>query len=89
MTALNLALRNLYGYALWGNSLAGECKLGYRTGMNMNAGFIRHLRPGELAQVLGAEGESDAQPPAAPPAEPKELPTGRKHDGPQRQFELF
>ena len=42
MTAINLALRNLYGYAVWGNSLAMEQKLIYRTGFNLR-GFIREV----------------------------------------------
>lgn len=91
MTSLNLALRNQYGYALWGNSLTGECKLGYRTGMNAYGGFIRYMRPGELSDVF----EEDEQPtppdekPAAARLPVKELPTGRKPDGPERQLELF
>ena len=91
MTSLNLALRNQYGYVLWGNSLTGECKLGYRTGMNACGGFIRHMRPGELSSLYEEGGQPtqvDATPvDAAPPA--KELPTGRKPDGPERQLELF
>jgi len=48
MTAINLGLRNLYGFVLWGNSLAGEVKLGYRTGFNMQNTVIRPLREDEL-----------------------------------------
>jgi len=84
MTAVNLALRNLYGYVLWGNSLAGEVKLGYRTGMNMFGGVIRHMRPGELTETLGREDK---------PEEPTQsktlsLPPGRS-DGPLKQLDLF
>lgn len=32
MCAINLALRNLYGHAVWGNSLRNEAKLIYETG---------------------------------------------------------
>ena len=32
MTAINLALRNLYGYVIWGNSLTNDRRLIYRTG---------------------------------------------------------
>ncbi len=35
LTAINLALRNLYGYVIWGNSLGFEKKLVYRTGFNL------------------------------------------------------
>lgn len=40
MTAINLALRNLYGYVIWGSSLSNERRLVYRTGFNLQ-GFIR------------------------------------------------
>lgn len=46
MTALNLALRNRYGYVIWGNSLANERRLVYRTGFNLR-GFVRELPPEE------------------------------------------
>jgi len=42
MTAINLALRNLYGYVIHGNSLANERKLIYRTGFNLR-GFIQEV----------------------------------------------
>lgn len=42
MTAINLALRNLYGYVIWGNSLGIEKRLVYRTGFNLR-GVIREI----------------------------------------------
>lgn len=36
LTAINLALRNLYGYVVWGNSLANEQRLVYRTGFDLH-----------------------------------------------------
>ena len=84
MTTLNLALRNLYGYVLWGNSLAREVKLGYRTGMNMFGGFIRHMRPGELAEKLGHEAGGTAAEPTRTITFPSE-----RSDRPQKQLELF
>ncbi len=42
MTALNLAFRNLYGYAIEGNSLALKKKLVYRTGFD-GRGFLREV----------------------------------------------
>ena len=45
MTAINLALRNLYGYVVWGDSLTVESKLVYRTGFNINSGVIREITP--------------------------------------------
>jgi hypothetical protein len=84
MTSINLALRNLYGYVLWGNSLTNEVKLGYRTGMNMFGGFIRYMRPGELAEKLrDPPAAVDQQPP------PKVLLPPARNDGPARQLDLF
>ncbi len=40
MTAINLALRGLYGYVIWGDSLKQEQRLIYRTGFN-GRGFVR------------------------------------------------
>lgn len=42
MTAINLALRNLYGYVIHGNSLSAEQKLVYRTGFNLR-GVLREI----------------------------------------------
>jgi hypothetical protein len=42
LTAINLALRNLYGYVIWGNSLGLKKKLVYRTGFNLR-GVIREV----------------------------------------------
>lgn len=42
MTAINLALRNQYGYVIWGNSLGLEKRLVYRTGFNLQ-GVIREI----------------------------------------------
>lgn len=55
ITAINLGLRNLYGYAIWGNSLANERKLMYATGFN-GKGVIRQLSAEEmsLAPAVGA-----------------------------------
>jgi len=44
MTAINLALRNRYGYVIWGNSLSNDRRLVYRTGFNAR-GFVRQLAP--------------------------------------------
>ncbi len=87
MTAINLALRNLYGFVLWGNSLAREVKLGYRTGLNMYGGVIRYMRPGELAEQFGdPSGGETPEPPQ--PTRTIALPSASP-DGPTRQLQLF
>ncbi len=82
MTAINLALRNMYGFVLWGDSLRNEVKLAYRTGQNINGGFVRYARPGELAEKLGNEEPDDEQPKVVvtPPSRP---------DGLMKQLGLF
>ena len=42
MTAISLALRNICGYVIWGNSLGNDKRLVYRTGFNLQ-GFIREV----------------------------------------------
>ena len=51
ITSINLGLRNLYGYAIWGNSLANERKLVYATGFN-GKGVIRLLDAEELKIIV-------------------------------------
>jgi len=46
MTAINLALRNLYGQVILGNSLSDERRLVYQTGFN-GKGFIAQITPAE------------------------------------------
>lgn len=42
ITALNLALHNLYGYVIWGNALTNERRLVYATGFN-GKGVIKQV----------------------------------------------
>lgn len=43
MTAINLALRNLYGHVIWANTLKNETpRLIYKTGFNLR-GFVREV----------------------------------------------
>ena len=51
MTAINLAMRNLYGYVIWGNTLASEQRLVYRTGLNLR-GFVRQATIGEWPEEV-------------------------------------
>lgn len=57
MTTINLALRNLYGYVIWGNTLANERRLIYRTGFDLT-GFISEVPLGdcpEPVQMIAAQ----------------------------------
>src|SRR5439155_58646 len=51
MTAINLALRNLFGFVIWGNSLADERRLVYRTGFDLK-GFISEVSLGDLPEPV-------------------------------------
>jgi type I restriction-modification system DNA methylase subunit len=48
MCALNLCFYNLDGYAIWGNTLAGECDRVYETKRTYLGGDIRELKGEEL-----------------------------------------
>lgn len=87
MTAINMGLRNLYGFVLWGNSLARDVKLGYRTGLNMYGGVIRYMRPGELAEHLSDQGGRETPEPPQP-TRTIALPAASP-DEPARQLHLF
>jgi type I restriction-modification system DNA methylase subunit len=51
MTAINLALRNRYGYVIWGNTFKNEHRLVYRTGFNLR-GFVREAPVGDVAPTV-------------------------------------
>lgn len=61
LTAINMGLRNMYGWVVWGDSLKLEKKLVYRTGFNLNGGVIREVPieqcPAPVQQVAA---ENDA-----------------------------
>jgi len=63
MTAINLALRNLYGYVIHGNSLANEQRAVYRTGFN-GRGFVREI---PLAECPPPVQQAASEPPPLPP----------------------
>lgn len=73
MTAINLALHNLYGYVLWGNTLKLEQKLLYQTGFN-GKGVIREV---PFAQPAPPQQGPEPRLPSAAPAlsAPPPLPT--------------
>jgi len=97
MTAINLALRNLYGRVIWGNSLDDDRRLVYRTGFN-HRGFVREVSSGEwpaVVQQIAADTEtalSSASPPqttAQPEPAPlapvvDESPSGQNASAPPR-----
>jgi type I restriction-modification system DNA methylase subunit len=51
ITAINLALHNLFGRVIWGNSLTNERKLVYETGFN-GKGVIRKVPDNELKTII-------------------------------------
>ena len=63
VTALNLALRNLYGYVIHGNSLADERRLVYRTGFDL-VGVIAEVQLGDCPEPVQSIA---VQPPATSP----------------------
>ena len=67
LAAVNLALRNLYGYVIHGNSLTGEEWLVYRTGFN-GLGFIQELKPDECPEPIRAAVANAEQAKPPPPS---------------------
>jgi hypothetical protein len=65
ITTINLALRGLYGYVLWGNTLSNEIKLVYKTGFN-GRGFIRHATVDEYRAALPPTARGDTVPAVTP-----------------------
>lgn len=61
ITAINLALRNLYGEVIWGDTLAHEQRLVYRTGFD-GQGFLRELAPEWGTPTTPAAEARDPQP---------------------------
>lgn len=51
MTAINLALRNLYGWVTWGDTLTNETWLHYRTGFNRR-GVIEKVEPAAAPEPI-------------------------------------
>ena len=86
MTCLNLALRNLYGYVVWGDTLMREAKRAYRTGFNGRA-FIAEI-PVESCPYPVTEIPS-APPMASPETPKKPKSTDDDHAPPGTQRMLF
>lgn len=83
MTAINLALRNLYGYVIWGNSLGVEKRMIYRTGFNLR-GVIREIPLEECPAPVRQAASELTEPMAtgdkldAPPKPDDEIPQSGK-----------
>jgi N-6 DNA methylase len=76
LTAINLALRNLYGYVIHGNSLADQRRLVYRTGFDL-VGVVSEVPLGdcpEPVQNIAVQPSVPAHETAAPPT-PRDEPT--------------
>ncbi len=68
MTAINLALRNLYGLVCWGNSLTQDQRLAYRTGFN-GKGFIQEVQLERAPESTPAVPAHRPEPPPRPQPE--------------------
>lgn len=67
MTAINLALRNLYGYVIHGDSLRCEEKRVYRSGFN-GRGFVREIPIRDCEGLIAAATEAASSPQPSPEA---------------------
>lgn len=89
MTAINLALRNRYGYVIWGNSLGRDRRLVYRTGFNLR-GFVRGIPlaecPGPVQQTAHAVDPMEDS--SAAESSPGQASSPRS-PGPGQQLHLF
>lgn len=81
MTAINLGLNGLYGFAVWGNSLTLETFRVYRIGFHLHGGVIREIPIAQSPFNYAAVGQ---QPPTKPTVEDPPKPSGRSN-----QLDLF
>lgn len=90
MTAINLALRNLYGYVVWGNSLGLEKRLVYRTGFNLR-GVIRELPLTDCPAPIQQMAAEPAPEPSLSSPEPTDVTSGTDEPPrlPGKQLRLF
>lgn len=88
MTAINLALRNLYGYVIWGNSLGLEKRLVYRTGFNLT-GFVRELRADESLPSPPSASDIAPEDSTSPRTAAPETPVASDPAEPRHQLRLF
>lgn len=92
MCAINLALRNLYGYVIQGNSLADERRLVYRTGYDL-VGVISEVPIGECpkpVQKIASEPVAvSSQVTTEAPSQPIESEESETTARPTNQLRLF
>lgn len=83
MTAINLGLNGLRGWAVWQDTLALECYRVYRIGFNLHGGVIRELpvehSPFNYAAQNAMSISPEAESKAAPVSEPNQ-PMGKQLD---------
>jgi hypothetical protein len=92
MCAINLALRNLYGYVIQGNSLADERRLIYRTGFDL-VGVISEVSidecPKPVQQTASEPAARSSQIAAEEPSQRGELGESESTTRPANQLHLF
>lgn len=90
MTAINLGLNGLRGWAVWQNTLTQECHRVYKIGLNLAGGVIREV-PIEQSPFAQAEVGTISQPIDGRPEDRK---TGEESSSavekpPRTQLDLF
>lgn len=94
MTAINLALRNLYGHVIWSNALKNETpKLVYKTGFNLR-GFVREVNFADCSEPVQSAVAETSIDPAAVSDDPSNSPPGSGESEteppqPKTQLRLF
>lgn len=90
ITAINLALRNLYGYVIWGNSLGNEQRLAYRTGFNLR-GVIREIPSEDYPAPIQRSGSEPVEPTPAVAGDVRDSSTTPTNDTTRhgKQLRLF
>jgi hypothetical protein len=88
MTAINLALRNLYGYVIHGNSLADEQRRIYQTGFNLR-GFVREIPFGECPEPVQQAASAASMPADLIAADAPAISDAPSPSRPEKQLRLF
>lgn len=94
MTAINLGLNGLRGWAVWQNTLTLECHRVYRVGLNLNGGVIREVPVEQspfsdtMPKIANSTPATDLLLPEKPHSGQRTLAAGKKAP-PQQQMDLF